>query len=102
LNSFFAGTARRLFDSFNEAVSVAFNNVKRTGNFAQADQRLPFEFQEVSENFVFCKLRRLKTSKAVGLDDIPPRLLKDAVRIVAKPLTVIINASLHQAKVPVE
>ncbi|CAB4000521.1 Hypothetical predicted protein, partial [Paramuricea clavata] len=47
-------------------------------------------------------LRRLKTSKAVGLDDIPPRLLKDAAHIVTKPLTVIINASLHQAKVPVE
>ena len=35
LNSFFAGTARRLLTS--EAVSVAFNNVKRTGDFTQAD-----------------------------------------------------------------
>ena len=44
----------------------------------------------------------MKTSKAVGLDDIPPRLLKDAAHIVAKPLTDIINASLRQAKVPVD
>ncbi len=59
-------------------------------------------FQEVSENFVLCQLRGVKTSKAVGFDHIRPWLLKDAARIIAKPLTDIINVSLHQAKAPVK
>ena len=36
----------------------------------------------------------------MGLDNIPPRLLKDASAIVTKPITAIINASLSQSKVP--
>ena len=71
-------------------MSVAFNNVKPTGDFTQADQRLPFEFQVVSEKFVFCQVCHLKA------------VVKDAAHIVAKPLTVIINTLLHQAKVPEE
>ena len=38
--------------------------------------------------------------KAAGLDNIPPRLLKDTADIVATPLTIIINASLRQGRVP--
>ena len=34
------------------------------------------------------------------MDDTPPRLLKDSAAIITKPLTVIINASLRQSKVP--
>ena len=99
LNSFFAGTAHRLLHSLGE---VAYNIAKYNGDPTQILQRPPLKFQEVSKNFVLCQLQRLKTSKAVGLDDISPRLLKDAARIVAKPLADIINASLHQAKVPVD
>ena len=36
--------------------------------------------------FVRAQLRRLKAGKAVGLDNIPARLLKDAADTVAKPL----------------
>ena len=38
--------------------------------------------------------------KAVGLDNIPARLLKDAADTVAKPLTIILNASLQSGRVP--
>ena len=38
----------------------------------------------------------------MGLDNIPPRLLKDASAMVTKPITAIINASLSQSKVPDE
>ena len=36
----------------------------------------------------------------MGLDNIPPRLLKDASAMVTKPITAIVNASLSQSKVP--
>ena len=46
------------------------------------------------------QLRNLKPGKAVGLDNIPARLLIDAADIVAKPLMQIINLSLQSGTVP--
>ena len=46
------------------------------------------------------QLRSLKSGKAVGLDRIPARLLKDSSDIVAKPMAFIINTSLRTAQVP--
>ena len=43
------------------------------------------------------QLRRLKSAKAVGLDRIPARLLKDSANIVAKAVKFIINTSLRTA-----
>ena len=37
---------------------------------------------------------KIKTSKAVGIDELPARLLKDLSGVVAKPLTTLINLSL--------
>ena len=54
----------------------------------------------ISESTVLSEIRRLKSGKAVGLDNIPPRLLKDASAMVTKPITAIVNASLSQSKVP--
>lgn len=61
-----------------------------------------FKFEIVSGSFIVNTLQRLKTSKASGLDDKPPRLLKDATEVIAKPLTRIINALLLQGTLPNE
>ena len=60
----------------------------------------PFRFEAVSVAFVRAQLRRLKAGKAVGLDNIPARLLKDAADTVAEPLSIILNASLQFGRVP--
>ena len=49
--------------------------------------------------FVRAQLLRLKAGKAVGLDNIPARLLKDAADTVIKPITIILNASLQSGRV---
>jgi hypothetical protein len=63
-------------------------------------QRSTFQFKEIPVSFTLKQLRGLRTGKTVGLDNIPPRLLKDSACIVATPLTIIINASLRQGIVP--
>ena len=83
----------------------AKNNVK-LGNdtlrqpSAFTHQYPPFKFEAVSVAFVRAQLRGLKAGKAVGLDNIPARLLKDAADIVSRPLTIIINTSLQSGRVP--
>ena len=68
-----------------KSISYAFWCAKRSPDF---------KFEEVSEAFVKCLLRNLKRTKAVGLDDIPGRLLVDSAEVVAKPICTIINLSL--------
>ncbi len=91
-------TAESVYDKGNDFVNC----------FASGQLRLPninlvqssFKFGEVSVQYIQSLLRKLKISKAAGLDDIPPRLLKDAAHVVALPITRIINLSLAQGKVP--
>lgn len=56
----------------------------------------------VDESITVNALRHLKASKASGLDNISPCLMKDAAEVIAKPLTRITNASLSQGVVPQE
>ena len=48
-----------------------------------------FHFRTVTESEVLKLLTALKTSKATGHDNIPPKLLKDSADIIAKTLTQI-------------
>ena len=73
---------------------------KQRDSDTPARQYPPFNFLEISEEFVMSQLRSLKSGKAVGLDRIPARLLKDSADIVAKPVAFIINTSLRTAQVP--
>ena len=61
-----------------------------------------FKFHYVSRVFVEKELKRLKTKKSVGLDDLPPRLLKDTAKVISGPLSHIINLSLKLGIVPSE
>ena len=45
-----------------------------------------FVLQKVSTNFVLKELSKLKVTKALGLDGITARLLKDAAPVMAKPM----------------
>jgi hypothetical protein len=59
-----------------------------------------FVFQPITENFVLNQLKSLKTNKAIGLDNISARLIKDVSVVICKPLTCLYNRSLHSAVFP--
>ena len=61
-----------------------------------------FLFRIVKEEEILTELKNLKRKKATGLDNLPPRLLKDAAGVIAKPLTFIINLSLETGVVPTD
>lgn len=46
------------------------------------------------------KLNQLKRSKAAGIDNIPPGILKDCSSVVKEPLAHIINMSLYTGEIP--
>lgn len=95
-NMFFTSTVTRL----RQSLDLGSNARKFTH---VVNHSLPdFKFKMVDESFTLNALRQLKTNKSGGLDDISPRLLKDAAEVISKPLTQIINASLSQGIVPHE
>ena len=59
-----------------------------------------FTLQPVSEDFVSRSISLLKTNKAVGLDKISARLLKDAVDVITPSLTAFFNLSLQTITFP--
>ena len=94
-NKFFASAASKLMATVR---STCGHNHRDPNTSIR--QYPPFNFLEISEEFVLSQLRSLKSGKAVGLDRIPARLLKDSADIVVKPVTFIINTSLRTSKVP--
>ena len=100
-NKYFTNAVTCLVDSLRSSVaSVCSSLACRSSSLPMTHRHPVFQFTEETESFVLKQLKGLKTQKAVGLDDIPPRLLKDSAAIITKPLTAIINASLRQSKVP--
>ncbi|CAB4032232.1 Hypothetical predicted protein, partial [Paramuricea clavata] len=93
-NRFFVTVVDRLRESFVTPMVATWNYVA-VGHLQQS-HRQPFQFNDVTESFVLTQLSCLKIRKAPGLDNIPPRLLKDSATIIAEPLANIINASLRQ------
>ena len=59
-----------------------------------------FKFTEINEEFVASELKSLDTTKAMGPDNLHPRLLKEAAPLIAKPLTKIFNKSLISGLFP--
>ena len=59
-----------------------------------------FRLSEVPEDFVCSELKKVKSSKSTGLENIPARLLKDGASEIVKPLTILINRSLAEGAIP--
>ena len=59
-----------------------------------------FTLQQISEDFVSRSISLLKTNKAIGLDKISARLLKDAVDVIAPSLTALFNLFLQTTTFP--
>ncbi|CAB4008226.1 Hypothetical predicted protein, partial [Paramuricea clavata] len=59
-----------------------------------------FAFDVIDECFVKAKLNSLKTNKAIGLDNISARLLKDSADIITTSLTKLYNRSLATSVFP--
>ena len=59
-----------------------------------------FQFRPTSTNKVFSLLNKLKKSKAVGLDKISSRLIRECADLICKPLCYIFNQSLNVGVFP--
>ena len=94
LNNFFVSIGRKLAEKFTDLSSSnqPEDNPNATGS--------GFSFQLISENFVRDAIKRLKPNKAIGLDKISARLLKDSGHTIVPSLTSLFNLSLQTGTFP--
>ncbi|CAB3991987.1 Hypothetical predicted protein [Paramuricea clavata] len=96
---YFTETVSRLHQSFSNLCNN-IGNITSQCFFNRLNSGFVFKFEEVKEQFILNNLHKIDVKKAAGLDNIPPRLLKDTANVIARPLTKIINVSLEQGTVP--
>ena len=59
-----------------------------------------FDFQQIKAPEVRKLLKEIDVEKALGVDTIPPKLIKISADIIAEPLTQVINCCLRQGIFP--
>lgn len=89
LNQHFSNIGKYLAKAFRNTSSALSKNVTSAYDF---------KLNPVSEMFVHKELSKMKANKAIGLDKISARLLRDAAWVIAPSLTYIINSSLKLGK----
>ena len=97
LNDYFSSIGSKLAAKITPGLNYIWKNPSLT---VDANPVSGFNFQPVEEAFVRTELNRLKTNKAIGLDKISARLLKDSASLIAPVLTKLFNRSLESSKFP--
>ena len=80
------------FVSVGEVLAKPFQNVSTV--FTSSTPPFEFHLDNVNVNFVRNALKSLKSNKAVGLDKLSARLLKDASDVIA-PILTGLNKIFH-------
>ena len=88
------------FSTIGEKLARRFGSVLCESDDFPLKTGLSFSLQPVTVPIVLEQLKCLKPNKAIGLDRISSRLLKDGTEVVAPLLTYIINLSLSSGRFP--
>ena len=62
--------------------------------------KMQFKFTEVEIKDVLTILKSTKSCKSAGLDNIPPRLVKEGAEEISAPLSILLNRSLRSGIFP--
>ena len=96
LNNHFSTIGLTLINKFRSAISA----ICPSQDNERPQSEVKFSFEEIDECYVKAKLKSLMTNKAIGLDNISVRLLKDSADVISNSLTKIYNRSLATSVFP--
>ena len=99
-NEYFASIGTRLANRLRSLTTVTTGATSSTRNWFNSNMIPKFELQPVCEQSVYDLLKQLKVNKAIGLNEISPRLLKDSAHVITPSLTRVFNRSLANKTFP--
>ena len=80
------------FSTIGTKLAMKLKSFITLPSFPARSTDLPkFVFKPITEEFVRGQLKQLRTNKAIGLDNISARLLKDSASAISKSLTKLFN-----------
>ena len=83
-----------------EDILSHYENHESIINIRNSMHNQTFEMPLSTEPKIREKITNIAPSKATGIDNVPPRLVKASVDTIAKPLTSIINKSIETSNFP--
>ena len=101
-NRFYTSVASQLVERLPSSSGLfsIFNDVFRGTHFSRMKYHKSFTLSPVSRLFIRKQLLSLSPRKAIGLDDISPRFLKDGADAIVEPVSHIVNISILTETVP--
>ena len=100
-NTFFTNIASSLTNNMPPATDDAHTKLRHFIE-SQISPDTVFDIPQISVEDIQKELSGLEDSKAVGLDGIPPKLLRLSASIIARPLSYILNQSITTGIFPDE
>ena len=76
-------------------------SIKNINHFMSSRDHSEFIFEYVNPSVVSDIVLSLSSSKAMGNDNIPIRLVKDSISIIARPLSNLFNYSISMNYYPI-
>lgn len=101
-NSFYTSVASSLVSKLPSpyGIYVTSSNVFRQFYSRKLGLRPNFTLSPVSSHFIRSQLNSLNPKKAIGLDEISSRFLRDGSECIVAPITHIVNLSIITETVP--
>ena len=96
-NNFFINVAK---DIGKDSVPVDEPSIIEINKIRTGNEKDEFVFKHINEDFVDKQICKLSVKKAIGYDEISPKILKLAKPAVVKPITELINKSLDTSVFP--
>jgi len=84
----------KMYNDYFTSEDLSFNGIELNLN-TQVDGKNYVTDLIITKEMVLNKLEKLKVNKASGVDNISPRLLHDLADVLAPPLAMIFNESVH-------
>ena len=97
-----ASSSREKADVLNNFFSSVFTVEDRSSipHFPRALYDKPLLDLTITIEQLKTKLCKLNPNKATGPDNIPPRLLKELAEVLSEPISIIMNKSLQEGRLP--
>jgi hypothetical protein len=89
-----------ILPTLDQLYQAKFRNLISFEMYMKFSAQKEFNFSDIHIQEVLNKISKLNTSKSVGPDNIPAKLVKDSKDVVAPFLTLIFNASLSNGIFP--
>ena len=95
-----ASALNNFFMNIRKKLSELFTTSDLNVNHYMADVSSTFCFKEISQSFVRNQYTNFNANKAIGLDKVSIRLLKDSVEAVIPSFTSLFNKSIKESIFP--